>query len=100
MDRRPPRWFHRHPLRARFVVAATAILLCLGLVELAAQVLWPSTTSYRMKIWRYHDRLGWAHIPLQHTRLEHEDYSVDVQINSHGLRDDEYAWARGPKRRL
>lgn len=44
--------------------------------------------------------LGWAHRPNQEGRFVHQDFSVNVKINSYGLRDHEYALERTSKKRM
>jgi lysophospholipase L1-like esterase len=76
-------------------------VLLLG--EVAARILrpeWQPTLEERVKFWRYDERLGWAHRPGQRGVFSHSDFSVEIEINSDGLRDDEYAAAGTGKKRM
>lgn len=96
-------WFHRHP---KLTVSAFAILGCVALIilaEFSARVLYPEwapAREERVKFWAYDDLLGWAHTPNQRARFNHRDFSVEVRINSQGMRDSEYPVERTGKRRM
>ena len=96
-------WFQRHP---KLTVLAFAILGCLALIilaEFSAQVFfpeWAPTREERVKFWDYDELLGWAHEPNHRARFNHRDFSVEVAINSHGMRDSEYSVTRTAKRRM
>ncbi|HXV42487.1 MAG TPA: GDSL-type esterase/lipase family protein [Anaerolineae bacterium] len=84
-----------------FLVAACIMLL---LVELLARLFvpqWTPDTAHR-NFWAYDDLLGWVHKPNRQGTFEQIDFSVNVSINSDGLRDKEYPLARtqGKKRLL
>jgi hypothetical protein len=96
-------WFQRHP---KVTVLVFAILGCLSLIivtEFSARLLlpeWAPTREERVKFWHYDELLGWAHKPNGRARFNHRDFSVEVVINSHGMRDSEYSLARTAKRRM
>lgn len=56
----------------------------------------------RVGFWCYDELLGWFHAPGGQGRFVHRDFSIDVNINSLGLRDTEYPLERtgGRKRML
>jgi len=93
-------------LRLGCATAAAGLLLlvlALSAVELLSRVLcphWAPARSERVKFWRYHPTLGWAHRPLQQGRFTHRDFAVDVSVNSLGLRDRERCYRRGSSRRI
>lgn len=83
---------------AILLIATVATLL---LVELACRVFmpeWAPARAERVAFWRYDSLLGWAHTPNQIDRFDHRDFSVQVSINSQGLRDGEYARQPAPGR--
>jgi hypothetical protein len=72
------------------------------LTELAARAFdseWTHAKDWE-KFWTYDERLGWAHTPRQKGRFDQAEFSVEVSINSQGLRDDEYPLERTAKRRM
>jgi hypothetical protein len=96
-------WFHRRPGLACAIGAILTFVVGLLLAELSARAFfpeWAPTREERVEFWTYHDRLGWMHTPNQTGRFDHPDFSVQVAINSHGMRDSEYGTARTAKRRL
>ncbi len=97
------RWFHRHPKKTLLAVTTLSLLLLLGVAELVTRWLfpqWAPTRAERVEFWKYDSLLGWSHQPYQTGRFTHPDFSIEVQINSHGLRDQEYAWAHTSKQRM
>ena len=103
-DRTPPkRWFYRHP---GLTLSAIAFLGCGAAtvsVEISARMFfpeWAPTREERVKFWIHSELLGWEHTPNQQGRFNHRDFSVDVAINSHGMRDDEYSIERTDKKRM
>jgi hypothetical protein len=96
-------WFERNPKKAIVGVTFLGILLGLLLAELGARIFlphWGPTRAERADFWSYDDRLGWAHEKNQQGRFDHPEFSVQVRINSHGQRDDEYPLARTDKKRM
>ena len=98
-----PRWFSRHPT----VALSTAVLLgCVVLIMLAEVSMrallpqWAPEREERTKFWTYDDLLGWAQRPNQRGRFNHRDFSVEVAVNSAGLRAREYSVARTGKKRM
>ena len=95
-------WFRRHP---RLTLSCLSILLCVVtvlLAELAARAYyskWASPKDWE-KFWTYDEQLGWTHSPSQKGRFDQTEFSVEVSINSQGLRDDEYSLERTAKRRM
>jgi hypothetical protein len=99
----PDPWFRRHP---RLTLSASALIGCVVailLAEGAARVLfpeWAPAREERAKFWTYDGLLGWEHRPDERGRFNHQDFSVEVVTNSHGMRDDEYPLARTSKKRM
>ena len=97
------RWFHRHP---GLTLLALALLGCVALIvvmEIAARKFvphWAPAAEERVKFWAYSELLGWEHVPNQRGRFNNPAFSVDVAINSHGMRDDEYPLERTGKKRM
>ncbi len=80
-------------------VAFLAIVAILVATEILSRLFiprWAPSGFVGDELWRYDEVLGWAHEPLREGRLEGEDFSVNVSINSLGMRDQEYATARPP----
>jgi len=61
---------------------------------------WAPTREERAKFWRYDPLLGWSHSPGQRGRLHHRDFTIEVSINSQGLRDIEYPIEKIEKKRM
>ncbi|HNW58985.1 MAG TPA: SGNH/GDSL hydrolase family protein [bacterium] len=78
------------------------MITVLIIAELAARMAFPEWRPARAEVnfWTYDPLLGWAHRPRQRGRLVHRDFSIQVNINSQGLRDDEYPLPRSAKRRM
>lgn len=96
-------WFERNPKKTIISVIFGGILIGLFLAELGARIFlphWGPTRAERAEFWSYDDKLGWAHKKNQHGRFNHPDFSVEVYINSQGLRDDEYSLSRTDKKRM
>jgi len=97
------RWFQRRP---RLTLSAFAFFGCVVatvLAELTARAIfpeWAPPREERVKFWTYDEVLGWAHIPNQRGSFKHPDFSVEVVINSQGMRDSEYSRERTGKRRM
>jgi len=96
-------WFQRHPRLTLLFVAVFGCILLIVPAEFAARLFLPAlapTREERVKFWRYDELLGWSHTPNQHGCVNHRDFSVEVTINSHGLRDSEYTLDRKDKKRM
>lgn len=96
-------WFERNPKKTIAGVVFLGIFIGLFAAELAARVFlpdWGPTRAERAEFWAYDDSLGWAHKKNQAGRFNHPDFSVQVRINSQGLRDDEYPLSRTGKKRM
>lgn len=99
----PRRWFHRHPKLTLSVFMLFGCVVAIILAEITARMLfpkWAPAREERVKFWTYSEFLGWEHSPNQRGRFNHQDFSVDVVINSHGMRDDEYSMERTEKKRM
>lgn len=96
-------WFHRYPKLTLSIFTLFGCLVIIILAELSARAFfpqWAPTTEERVKLWVYDELLGWAHTPNQRARFNHQDFSVEVVINSQGMRDSEYSLERTEKRRM
>jgi hypothetical protein len=96
-------WFERNPKKTILCVVFFGIFAGLILAELGARIFlphWGPTRAERADFWSYDDKLGWAHKKNQQGRFNHPDFSVQVRINSHGLRDEEYSQARTDRKRM
>ncbi|UCE07651.1 MAG: SGNH/GDSL hydrolase family protein [bacterium] len=99
----PNRWFYRHPKLTLSAFALFGCMIAIILTELTARIIvpqWAPTREERVKFWTYDEILGWAHIPNQRGSFNHQDFSVEVIINSHGMRDSEYPVHRTEKKRM
>ena len=73
--------------------ALVASVLCIeGLLSL----LHPQVYRRPARIWQFDSELGWTHVPGGRGRLVTPEFSVDIKINSEGLRDLEYSRERPP----
>jgi hypothetical protein len=80
-----------------------ASLVCVVGVELACRVFLPQwkPPDTADGLFRYDARLGWVHEPGRVRKFAILETTTTVSINSHGLRDREYALARsGDARRM
>lgn len=95
-------WFYKHPNTTLFGITSFGIIAVLVVAEFAARLAFPEWMPTRAEVnfWNYDSLLGWAHQPEQRGRLVHRDFSVQVSINSHGLRDDEYPLQKSAKKRM
>jgi hypothetical protein len=96
-------WFQRHPRLTLFSLQLFGCIIVLMLAEAAARVFFPGLApnrEERVKFWEYDDLLGWSHRPNQRGRFNHPDFSVEVSINSLGMRDREYPRERTEKKRM
>jgi hypothetical protein len=95
-------FFHRYPKTTLILAAFLGCLLVAILMELVARTMsdrWAPTREDR-NFWRYDPLLGWSHRPDQRGRLHHMDFTIEVAINSQGLRDVEYPVKRTWKKRM
>jgi lysophospholipase L1-like esterase len=80
------------------------MIICLILAEFAARMFFPQfapSSPDQTGLWAYNELLGWSHTPGRQSGFIHRDFSVEVSINSLGLRDSEYTLERtGSKRRM
>ncbi len=68
-----------------------------GAMELAARHLRPQLihpSRERERFCQYDPEIGWVNKPLASGRFKAQDFDVAVQINSKGMRDDEYETAK------
>jgi hypothetical protein len=96
-------FFQRYPKTTLVLTALFGCLLVAVLMELAVRSMsreWAPTREERAKFWRYDPLLGWSHRPGQRGRLNHRDFTIEVSINSQGLRDIEYPIERTRKKRM
>jgi hypothetical protein len=101
---RDQRWFHGHPSLALLLITGCGLVLAAVAGELGARVLlrgWgPTVGGERTTYARYDELLGWSQRPGFQERFTRREFSVDVRINSQGLRDRDYPLARTSKRRV
>jgi lysophospholipase L1-like esterase len=87
----------------RLALFGFSLALSVLTIEIASRFLflqWAPIGGDRI-FWDYDETLGWSHRPGQRGRFEYEDFSVEVAINSVGLRDTEYSLKRVPgKKRM
>ncbi len=96
-------WFHRHPRWGLSVFTLLGCVAAILLAEVASRLVlpqWAPIREERVKFWAYDPVLGWAHRPNQRGRFTHPDFSVEVVINSQGMRGREYSAQRTGKRRM
>ena len=93
-------WFERNPKKT----LGGTILFGFGFVLLVAELGcrlfvpgWTPGNMERVDFWRYDRLLGWAHKPGQKGCFIHRDFSVEIYINSDGLRDKDYLLERTDK---
>jgi hypothetical protein len=90
------------PLRRflpKLVVLASSLIFTLLVLEVSVRVVFYHSKDFGMEMWKYavrlkqpvsHPDLSFVHIPNGHAFL----MGVDVDINSQGLRDHEYSFAK------
>lgn len=96
-------FFHRYPKTTLLLAAFLGCVLVITLMELVARTMsnrWTPIVEERAKFWRYDPQLGWSHRPGQKGRLTHRDFTIEIAINSQGLRDMEYPIERTEKKRI
>jgi lysophospholipase L1-like esterase len=105
-ESRPPRhsWFHSHPALTLASTALFGLLLLAVVAEIGARVVlrqWgPTVGGERTTYARYDELLGWAQRPGFQERFTRREFSVEVRINTQGLRDREYPLERTGKKRV
>jgi hypothetical protein len=83
-------------LLANLLLAALAVVLTLGLAEIASWWLLPqwAPENGSRTFWRYDELLGWSHRPGASGVHRHPDFAARVEISAQGLRDRVYPEAR------
>jgi hypothetical protein len=90
----------------RFLLLGFAFLfigVILTGVEFLSRLLcpqWAPVAAPRYSYWNYDATLGWSHKPNRKGRFDRQDFSIQVDINSDKLRDDEYPRRRTGKKRM
>jgi len=82
-------------------LALASLALTLGVLEGAARLLLPADVQGKeagtIALYTEHDpRLGWRKRPGAHATFKRREYSVEVAINGHGLRDKERDYQAPP----
>ena len=74
------------------------LIASIALMELGSRFLFPewAPVSSDRNFWHYDPLLGWSGRPEAQGRMEFIDFSVNVTLNSQGLRDTEYSEHRVP----
>lgn len=91
---------HRlRPLIANLALACATMVITLGIIEIAARVALSGRGGGKERdersLYTDHDpRLGWRKRPGAHVTYRRREYTVDVVINSQGLRDLERAYGK------
>lgn len=96
-------WFKKHPALTLTALVFFGCIFVIISAELGARLFvpkWAPRSEERVKFWSYHELLGWVSKPEQKGRFNHRDFSIEVAINSHGQRDDEYNYERNEKKRM
>ncbi len=96
-------WFENNPRKTIFsFIAFFCLLLLLG-AEFASRIIipeWAPAGLENRKFLVYDRLLGWANEPNQKEIFHDLDFTIEVRINSYGLRDREYILQRTEKKRL
>ncbi len=85
-----------------FIVNILACTLIIILLEIILRLFFTQFAPARQErgtFWQFDSLLGWSQIPNVKAKFNHPEFSVDVRINSKGLRDDEYSYVRSDKNR-
>jgi len=96
-------WFERHPVLTLTFTSCLGIILLLALAEGIARLFipqWAPMTAERALFWQYDSLLGWQHIPNKTGQFTHPDFSVEVSINSQGLRGPEFSLIPDTQQRM
>lgn len=83
-----------YSVMANVGLACAAVVLCLSLLEGGLRLFWRHPGHYAAAtaeslFWRHDSLLGWAMLPDMHGQFVRPEFTVTVQTNSLGLRDDE-----------
>jgi len=95
-------FYQRRPRLVIFAVSSIVLVLVLILAEFLTRLIlpeWAPSHSGRTVFYHYDPTLGWAMRPGQKDVHEHQDFAVTVEVNSHGLRDEEIK-PKGDRKRL
>lgn len=98
-----PNRFERNARKTLVAIVALGGTLALALAEAGARVWcpqWAPARAERVLFWQYDSLLGWSHHPGQRGRFVHQDFSVEVRINSDGLRGRDYPVGRTGRTRI
>jgi hypothetical protein len=93
--------FRRLALTTGLIVFS--IIVALIVAELITRIVAPQlapSRADRVLFWSYDAALGWAHRPNKKGRFARQDFSVEVSINSAGLRDDELMPGKSEQNRM
>lgn len=82
----------------RASIAGAAILIALGLIEAALQLIdFPRSDIPHQRLFvEYDETRGWRNIPNAGGRYSSKEYSVWLKYNSHGIRGQERTYAKPP----
>ncbi len=80
----------------KWLLGLGAFVVSVALGEGLLSLIYPQVYRRPPKIWQFDAELGWAHVPGGRGRLVTPEFSVEIAINSAGLRDSEYAQAKEP----
>lgn len=93
-------WFHRLFLLGLGFLLVGVLLI---IIEIASRFLcpqWAPVSGTCQYYWNHDEKLGWSHKPNRNGRFTRRDFSIQVNINSDKLRDDEYSRNRTGKKRM
>jgi hypothetical protein len=80
----------------KWLLGLGAFVVSVALGEGLLSLIYPQVYRRPPKIWQFDAELGWAHVPGGRGRLVTPEFSVEIAINSAGLRDSEFAQAKEP----
>jgi lysophospholipase L1-like esterase len=89
-------------LLPRLALLASSLVFTLLVTEASLRIAFYHSKDFAMEMWKYavqlkqpvsNPDLSFVHVPNSHAFL----MGVDVNINSQGLRDDEYSFAKSPE---
>jgi lysophospholipase L1-like esterase len=88
-------------LLQNLALAGASLAFSAGVIEVGARVLVARDSAppkdQSQRIGRYHRILGWDKPPGGHMRIaRHQEYDIEIQLNSHGLRGPERDYAKPP----